>query len=104
VVSEHRRRYTKPTLRRLLHQAGVRTFRLNYFNTLLFPVAAAIRTARRLRPEEDQSKSDFEGSHPGALNETLAWIFAAERHLINRIPMPVGVSLLATFQNEGLDR
>ena len=101
VVSEHRRRYTKQTLTALLERGGLRDFRVTYFNTLLFPVAAAIRTARRLGGHANRSRSDFEGSHPGLLNNALACIFSAERHLINRVPMPVGVSLMATYQDKG---
>lgn len=100
VVSQHRRRYTKATLRELLNRAGLRAFTLNYFNTLLFPAAAAIRTVRRLQGNSIGSRSDFEGSHPGLVNNTLTQIFGAERYFINRIPMPVGVSLMATFRDE----
>ena len=100
VVSQHRRRYTKATLRDLLQRAGLRGFTLTYFNTLLFPVAAAIRTVRRLQGHANRSRSDFEGSHPGLVNDALIRIFGAERSLINRIPMPVGVSLMATFRDQ----
>jgi hypothetical protein len=31
---------------------------------------------------------------PPALNRVLTSVFASERHLIGRVPLPVGVSLL----------
>ncbi len=100
VVSQHRRRYTKQTFIGLLERGGLQSFEVTYFNTLLFPVAAVIRTARRLSGHANRSKSDFEGSHPGVLNSTLSRIFGFERHLIGRVPMPAGVSLMAIHQAE----
>jgi SAM-dependent methyltransferase len=96
VISSHRRRYTKGTLSSLLRRGGLGNYSINYFNTLLFPVAAVIRTTRRLLGTADRARSDFEGSHPGILNSVLSRLFSAERHLIHRISMPFGVSLLAT--------
>ena len=100
VVSQHRRRYTKATLRDLLQRTGLRGFTLSYFNTLLFPVAAAVRSVRRLQGHSNRSRSDFEGSHPGLVNNTLTQVFGAERYFVNRIPMPVGVSLMATYRDK----
>jgi Mrp family chromosome partitioning ATPase len=62
-----------------------------------FPAAATIRTARRLCGQANRSRSDNEGSQPGILNSTLSYIFGLERHLIGRVPMPAGVSLMATY-------
>jgi SAM-dependent methyltransferase len=100
VVSEHRRRYTKQTLTALLDRAGLRDFKVTYFNMFLFPVAAAIRTVRRLRGQANRSRSDFEGSHPGLLNTALTHVFGAERYLVDQVWMPAGVSLLATYQDQ----
>lgn len=100
VVSQHRRRYTKATLRDLLQRAGLRGFTVSYFNTLLFPVAAAIRTVRRLQGHSNRSRSDFEGSHPGFVNSALSSVFGSERHLIGRIPLPAGISLMATYRDK----
>jgi SAM-dependent methyltransferase len=101
VVSEHRRRYTKQTLTALLKRGGLQDFNVTYFNTFLFPAAAAVRTIRRLRGHANRSRSDFEGSRPGPLNTALSHVFGAERHLVDRVWMPAGVSLLATYQDAG---
>jgi len=97
VVNHHRRRYTKRTLTGLLERGGLQNFEVTYFNTLLFPAAATIRTARRLCGHANRSRSDNEGSQPGVLNSALSYIFGLERHLIGRVPMPAGVSLMATY-------
>jgi SAM-dependent methyltransferase len=94
VVSEHRRRYTRRTLSQLFEQVGLADYQVSYFNTFLFPLAAAVRWWRRAFRLSDSPRSDFEDNHPGLINETLTWIFSAERHLVNHAPMPIGVSLI----------
>jgi hypothetical protein len=44
----------------------------------------------------ERARSDFDDAQPGAVNEMLALVFAAERHLVPRVALPLGVSLLAT--------
>jgi len=95
-ISDHRRRYTKRTLRHAFARAELPRPRVMYFNTLLFPPIAAIRWFRRVLSFAHRRRSDFDDAHPGLTNEVLAGVFAMERHLIGRMPLPVGVSLLAT--------
>ena len=97
VISHHRRRYTKATLLRTFERAGLPSPRVSYFNTLLFPPVAAVRWTRRALGMASRSRSDFEDTPPGAVNNILASIFSVERHLIPRMKLPVGVSLLATL-------
>jgi SAM-dependent methyltransferase len=94
-VSHHHRRYTRRSLAEAFRRAGLPRPRLAYFNTLLFLPIASLRWTRRLTGRLDQATSDFDGSRPGPWNELLARIFAAERHLVGRVRLPVGVSLLA---------
>jgi SAM-dependent methyltransferase len=96
VVSEHRRRYTRRTLQALFARVGLPPPRLTYYNTLLFPAVAGVRWSRRLRGNAHEPHSDFAGSAPGLTNEMLFQLFAAERFLVNRVPLPIGVSLLAS--------
>jgi SAM-dependent methyltransferase len=95
LVSHHHRRYTRRTLAAAFRGAGLPPPRLSYFNTLLFLPIAGVRWTRRLAGRLDPTRSDYDGSRPGRLNDLLAGLFAAERHLIGRVPLPVGVSLLA---------
>jgi SAM-dependent methyltransferase len=97
LVNEHRRRYTKRSLTRLFDAAGLSGYRVGYFNTFLLPVVAAVRWSRRLGGLSQRSQSDFGNSRPGALNEMLAMVFGAERHLVERASLPIGVSLLAIY-------
>lgn len=99
VISHHRRRYTKATLMRTFERAGLQPPRVSYFNTLLFAPVAGVRWARALRGKSMLARSDFDDTRPGLVNEVLASIFAAERHIVPRIPLPIGVSLLATLSH-----
>jgi SAM-dependent methyltransferase len=95
VVNQHRRRYTRRALAEIFQRVGLPAPRLSFFNTLLFPPIAAVRWGRRLLGSVAVTTSDFEGARPGALNNLLAGLFAAERHVLQRASLPVGVSLMA---------
>ncbi len=90
VVNHHHRRYSKATLLRAIHEAGLKERGLTYFNSLLFPLAAAARVAGRMT-----GRDDSDDSPPAApLNSLFERIFRLERHLVGRVPMPTGVSIL----------
>jgi SAM-dependent methyltransferase len=86
----HKRRYTAKTLRAVMEQAGLKIVMISYFNTLLFPLIAGIRWLKNLTG----SKHVDTGMPPPWLNRLLEGIFAAERALIGRLPLPIGVSLV----------
>jgi SAM-dependent methyltransferase len=95
-VSHHKRRYTARSLADAFERAGLPLAWSSYFNTALFPAIAAVRWSRRLVGRGAQEAvSDFESARPGALNELLERIFAAERHAVGRVRLPAGVSLIA---------
>jgi SAM-dependent methyltransferase len=102
VVSHHLRRYTKGTLTGLFRRAGLEGFRVSYFNTLLFPAAAAVRWTRRALGQANRAQSDFAGQRPGLVNDALERVFAFESRLLHRAPLPVGVSLIATYRPGGV--
>ena len=91
VVNHHKRRYSKRQLRDLIASAGLRLDKVGYFNSLLFPIAVAERSASKLRGKDDADLT----LPPAALNAMLERTFAAERHLIGRVPLPPGLSLFA---------
>jgi SAM-dependent methyltransferase len=101
VVNHHCRRYTKRTLCQAFIEVQLPYPRVTYFNMLLFPTVAVIRWVRSGLGLARRARSDFDDNQPGWINDILAAIFAVERHVIQRVPMPVGVSLLATAR---LDR
>ena len=91
IVNHHHRRYSLKGFRNLIEGSPLRLEKIGYFNSLLFPVAVAERMASKVRGKDD---SDL--TLPAApLNTALERVFAAERHLIGRVPLPPGLSLFA---------
>jgi SAM-dependent methyltransferase len=89
-VLGHRRRYTAAKLRAAVERAGFTVLRVSYFNTLLFPLLLAARAAKRLRGDRGHDLR-----HPAApINWLLERVFAFERHLLPRVRLPFGSSLL----------
>jgi len=91
VANHHKRRYSKRSLRVLLEGSPMRLQKIGYFNSLLFPVAVAERTVSKLRGKDDGDVS----LPPALLNRTLEAVFASERYLVGRLPLPPGLSLFA---------
>jgi SAM-dependent methyltransferase len=91
VVNHHKRRYSRRALRSLVEESPLRLERVGYFNSLLFPVAIAERMASKVRGRDE---ADLK-LPPAPLNAALERAFAAERHLIGRLPLPPGWSLFA---------
>jgi SAM-dependent methyltransferase len=90
-VNHHKRRYSKRGLSQLIEGSPLKLERIGYFNLLLFPVAVAERLSSKLR-----RKDSADLSLPAApLNAALERVFAAERHLVARLPLPPGLSLFA---------
>ena len=91
VISHHKRRYSKKSLRRLVDGSPLRLQAMGYFNSLLFPLAVAQRLASKVT----DSKGTGLGIPPAPVNSALERTFAAERHMIGRTPLPPGLSLFA---------
>ncbi|MFL6851682.1 MAG: class I SAM-dependent methyltransferase [Sphingomicrobium sp.] len=90
-VNHHKRRYSKGKLRELIETSPLKLERLGYFNSLLFPLAVAERTVSKIRGKEDADVK----LPPAPLNACLEKVFAAERYLVGRLPLPPGLSLFA---------
>jgi SAM-dependent methyltransferase len=91
VVNHHKRRYSKAGLKALVERSPLKLDRIGYFNSLLFPLAVADRLSSKMR-----GKDNADVKLPAApVNTTLERIFAAERHLVGRLPLPPGLSLFA---------
>jgi len=91
VVNHHQRRYTRKTFKRVIDLAGLKLNLLSYFNSLLFPLAAAARLAGRVTGKEDSD--DTLPTAP--VNKLFEFLFGLERHAIGRMPLTPGVSLVA---------
>ncbi len=90
VVNHHHRRYSKGSLVKAIEAAGLTPRKLTYFNSLLFPLAAAARIAGRLTGRDDSD--DSPPAKP--LNALFETIFRLERHAVGRVPLTPGVSIV----------
>lgn len=94
--NRHYRRYRKRDLQRLAAAAGLEPVLISYFNFWLFPGVALVRLWRKAFPY----RSTWQDMRlPGrAQNAVLRTIFASERHLLGRVALPFGISLLAVLR------
>ena len=90
-VNHHKRRYSKRRLAQLIEGSPLKLDAVGYFNSLLFPVAIAERMASKALGKDGGDLA----LPPAPLNAALKRTFAAERHLIGRVPLPPGLSLFA---------
>ena len=94
VAHHHHRRYRKRDIATLARAAGYEVDLLSPFNTMLFPLIAAVRVVNKVRSHD--SADDALPSKP--VNATLDRLFGAEAGLIGRLPFPFGVSLVAVLR------
>lgn len=92
----HKRRYRATALERLIRKAGLKIKHLTYYDTWLFPVVVISRILRRIVPSK-QVGTDMQIPNY-TVNKLLQAVFGSERHLVNRMKMPFGVSILAVLQ------
>jgi hypothetical protein len=91
VANHHVRRYDQASLAAAFAGSGLQLRLLTSFNSLLFPLAVAQRLASRISGREGRQDDDL----AAPVNALFRTIFSLERHLIGRVPMPPGLSLLA---------
>lgn len=89
-INHHHRRYSKPALDAVIRKAGLQHNGLYWFNSILFPLAIASRLASNV--SEKNESADAPPS--GIVNSAFQFLFGLERHLIGRVPMPIGLSLM----------
>jgi len=91
VVSHHKRRYSKRSLKTLIDGSPLRLDSIGYFNSILLPAALVERLSSKAGGKRD---ADL-WLPPRPINSTMEALFAAERHVIGRLPLPPGLSLFA---------
>lgn len=90
-ISHHRRRYALGALTALVRRGGFEVAHATYFNTVLFPLGVAhIKLSRWLTADAHSGLR----VPPQPLNALLRTLFAAERHLVPRLSLPFGISIL----------
>ncbi|MDB9450153.1 class I SAM-dependent methyltransferase [Dolichospermum circinale] len=94
----HKRRYLLNNLRQIVGNAGYNVDFASHFNFVLFPLIAVVILVQRLF-----NKGGNEQNIPARLiNQILTFLFGIERHLIGRLSIPFGVSLLLLAQRNQL--
>jgi SAM-dependent methyltransferase len=97
-VNHHYRRYRQTTLLQAARESGWSCTRATYFNSLLLPVAIAMRLLERARSGSRDSSPDL-WIPPAPLNRLLQQPMNLEAAVIGggRRRIPAGLSLLAVF-------
>jgi SAM-dependent methyltransferase len=95
VTHHHYRRYTRKHLEEVLDRAGLKPVKISYYNTLLFPLIAAVRLVKNALGIRDMRDDSMP---PPAVNAVLKRTFALEAGLVGRVPLPIGLSLLAVAE------
>ncbi len=97
-VNHHHRRYNRRTLLAAAEAAGWREDSSAHFNSLLLPVAIALRALERFKPSTTKSSLDL-WVPPAPLNWALRQPLNLEAAVIGRgSSIPAGLSLLAVFR------
>lgn len=94
VTHHHFRRYTRAGLVECAGKAGLKVSYASYYNFFIFPLAVATRAFKRLTGRETP-----DDALPGkGVNSVLTSLFSFERHLLGRMRLPVGLSLIAVLE------
>ncbi|HEY2963049.1 MAG TPA: class I SAM-dependent methyltransferase [Pyrinomonadaceae bacterium] len=88
-VSNHRRRYRLPELRRVLEQAGFEIERSTYANITFFLPILLVRKLMRLTGTKTDSENSINVS---ALNGVFGSLFGTESAILRYMNLPFGVS------------
>lgn len=101
-ISHHYRRYTRPSLTRILEQAGFRVKYATYMNMLLFlPIWISRNVGDRLKKKlgREAISSDFD-LPAKQLNTLLQCLFQWESNWLPRHTLPFGTSVVAVARKE----
>ena len=92
-LAHHKRRYTRKMLKQHLEEAGFEVVKISYYNTFLFPVAAAVRILKKTILKNILPVSDFSAT-AGPFDKVFEVIFASEQFWLKRFNFPFGFSLI----------
>ena len=98
VINHHHRRYNRRTLLAAAEAAGWREDSSAHFNSVLLPVAIALRALERFKPSTTKSSLDL-WVPPAPLNWALRQPLNLEAAVIGRGgSIPAGLSLMAVYR------
>src|SRR5436190_5925703 len=93
-VHHHKRRYSKAGLMEVFETSGLTPVKVSHFNAVLFPLAAAVRLAKKLA----RIDSDDDQMPPAFVNTLLRRLFSLESGWLARHDLPFGLSIVAIAQ------
>jgi SAM-dependent methyltransferase len=93
----HKRRYEANELRKLLLQSGLQIDSFSFINAALLPLAFLARWLDNFLKRQEAMGAKMP---PNWLNTILGSIFGAEAHIIKRMNLPFGLSLLAVVRRQ----
>lgn len=96
---QHFRRYGKEGFRSLWRGSTAEPLLLSHYNSLLFPAAATVRLASKLKPA-GAANGDLRVP-PRIVNGMLEQLMGSEKNLLGRFPIPFGLSLVAVVRKIG---
>lgn len=99
VRNDHRRRYSKESLRQALLSADASIDRLTWFNSRLFLPVVLMRTIGKLVGADGAGTA----VPPERINRVLTNVMAGESSVLDRRNQRLGVSLLAVARNQNVD-
>lgn len=107
-LNHHRRRYTRRRFASLFSSQPLKREVLGFYNVALFPVMAGVRLVSRATRflagvnSRDSAAGTDHGSLitplPGPVNGLLTWMFESEKHILPRVPLPCGASLISVHR------
>ena len=92
----HKRRYSAKQLAKTTAISGLKTEKISYFNTILFPLAVFIRLKDKIFHNRSATGT---GIPPSVINVIFRFLFSSERFLLKHLNLPFGVSLLCILNN-----
>jgi len=102
VISEHRRRYTRPKLVRACAAAGLAVQYVSYFNLAILPAMATVVWVRRLVARTGGPRSNLWTPQPW-LNAALYALTSREANWVGteRVSLPAGTSIVCRVRGVG---
>lgn len=97
VAHQHKRRYRKEQILRLVGEAGFKVVYATYFNCMLFPAIAAVRIINNIFGRNGESDVKMPSK---IINSLLTKIFSCERFFIPLLSFPFGVSILIVAEKK----
>jgi SAM-dependent methyltransferase len=97
--NHHQRRYRRRDLAGLAQHCGLTLDYISYFNFWLFPPVAGVRLIRKVLPYQE-SWQDMRKPNE-VVNRVLQSVFSSERHVVGRMSLPFGISLIAVMSVSG---